>query len=148
MDLLLEREYWPGGTSGKLYLDGEIFSLTVESPTAHFLPLVPCIPEGIYELDLTVENHRPKLILFKTPNGMRKAFKKQVEIGLCSGLQHIVLVSAITDEGKGIADPVKFRTLKNRVGQILKRDQKATLEIRSCPDQALNLTYHQIEWMD
>lgn len=148
MDLVLDREYWPGGTNGSLLCNGNILSHTAELPVAHFRQPLSCIPEGIYELELVQVYTHQKINLFKTPNGIRSPLRPEVEIGIELLHRNIILVSEITGEGRGVPSPKALAKLLHLVDQALKRGEKATLEIRSYPEHALNLTCHQIEWMD
>ncbi|SFB46424.1 DUF5675 family protein [Algoriphagus aquimarinus] len=148
MDLVLERECWPGGTNGTLLHDGQILSRTIEKPSAHFKPAVACCPEAVYQVERLYINRKAGLYLFRTPNGIKQAISPQVEIGVLPLHRNIVLVSEITGEGRGVPSQKALDELLHLVDQALKRGEKATLEIRSYPEHALNLTCHQIEWMD
>lgn len=148
MDLVLERECWPGGTNGTLLLDGQVLCRTVEKSAAHFKPTVACCPEGIYQLAHFRINNKESLYLFNTPNGVRQAISPQVEIGVLPLHRNIVLVSEITGEGRGVPSQKAWEQLLQLVGQAHLKGEKATLEIRSYPENALNLTFHQIAWMD
>ena len=148
MDLVLDREYYPGGTNGAILLEGKTLCHCIEPPAAHFRPALACFPEGNYELDLIPANHKQRIVLFKCPNGIRSAKPTGVEI--CTGIKqrNIVPVSEITGEGRGTPSAQAWEDLLHRIGQALQRGEKATLEIRSYPEHALNLTCHQIAWMD
>lgn len=148
MDLVLDREYYPGGTNGTLSLDGKILCKCTEPPAAFFKPDLACFPEGNYELDLIPANHKQRIVLFKCPNGIRSAKPIEVEIGTKTMERNIVPVSEITGEGRGTPSAQAWEDLLHRIGQALQRGEKATLEIRSYPEHALNLTCHQIAWMD
>ncbi|MEB2787180.1 DUF5675 family protein [Algoriphagus persicinus] len=148
MDLVLDREYWPGGTNSTLQLDGKILCRCIEPPAAYFEPDLDCIPEGIYELDLIPDTSMQRIKLFRCPNGLRS--DKPTEVELCTKQlqRNIVPVSEITGEGRGVPCHKAVENLLHLVGQALSKGEKATLEIRSCPEYALNLTCHQIAWMD
>lgn len=148
MDLLLTREYWPGGTNGRLYWGEEFFCFTIESPAIHFRPATACIPEGRYELQLDDKSGQPALLSLSPCGKTISPLRQKAEMGTEMGMHQIVLVAAITDEGRGIPDPTALTLLKTRIGQLLGKGKGALLEIRSYPEQALNLTYHQIAWMD
>ncbi|MBN7813441.1 hypothetical protein J0A68_20970 [Algoriphagus sp. H41] len=148
MDLLLTREYWPGGTNGRLYWRGEFLSLTIEPPASHFRPHSRCIPEGKYGVELDQNNDLSIHQLLSALEVGNPPVSRIAGLGMETGMPHIVLASAITGEGKGVPDYQALRRLKIRIGQALGKGEKSLLEIRSCPEQALNLTYHQIAWMD
>ncbi|RAI85609.1 DUF5675 family protein [Algoriphagus yeomjeoni] len=148
MDLVLDREYYPGGTNGSLILEGKILCKCIELPAAFFKPQSVCISEGIYELDFIPDSTKQRISLFRCPNGIRS--EKPTEVELCTKQlqRNIVLVSEITGEGRGVPSPKALANLTHLIGQALQKGEKATLEIRSYPEHALNLTCHQIEWMD
>ncbi|SFT42390.1 hypothetical protein SAMN04489724_0694 [Algoriphagus locisalis] len=148
MDLVLDREYWPGGTNAALLLDGKTLCQCIEPPAAHFRADVACIPEGNYELDLIPDTHMQRISLFGCPNGIRSDKPTEVEICTRQLQRNIVLVSEITGEGRGVPCQKAWTNLLHLIGQALQRGEKATLEIRSYPEHALNLTCHQLEWMD
>jgi hypothetical protein len=50
MELILERRYFPTGTNGKLFLDGQLICSTIELPWRANMRQVSCIPEGKYEI--------------------------------------------------------------------------------------------------
>lgn len=79
---------------------------------------------------------------------MRSELRPEVEIGIVSLHRNIILVSEITGEGRGVSSQKAKDKLTHLIEQALKRGEKATLEIRSYPENALNLTCHRIEWMD
>ena len=148
MDLVLDREYYPGGTNGTLSLDGKILCKCIEPPTAFFKSDLACLSEGNYELDLLPDNQMQRIILFKCPNGIRSANPERLELCTKQVQQNIVPVSEITGEGRGVPSSKALDYLTHLIEQALQKGEKATLEIRSCPEQALNLTCHQIEWME
>jgi hypothetical protein len=148
MKFLLTREYWPGGTNGLLARKGEILSATVELPAACFTPSIACVSEGIYELDLVHTSLDPQIVLFENSDKTRGGIRRKAELGLSQLHRTIVLVSEITGEGRGVPNRDAFKQLVSLIGQALGKGERASLEIRSCPEAALNLTYHQIRWMD
>ncbi|WBL44278.1 DUF5675 family protein [Algoriphagus halophytocola] len=148
MDLVLNREYYPGGTNGVLLQDASMLCKCIEPPAAYFKPLISCIAEGIYELELIPDNQTQRIRLFRCPNGIRSGIPIEVEISTITMERNIVPVSEITGEGRGTPSPKAWQNLLDLVGQALQQGEKATLEIRSYPENALNLTFHQIEWMD
>ncbi|MBN7814711.1 DUF5675 family protein [Algoriphagus pacificus] len=148
MDLVLDREYFPGGTNGVFLLDGKILCYCIEAPSDFFRQGISCIPEGIYELDLISNKTSKEIRLFNCPNGIRSHESSEVAISTRNLDQNIILVSEITGEGMGKPSKKAETSFLHLIEQALKKGEKVTLEIRSCPDNALNLTCHQIEWMD
>lgn len=148
MELLLIREYWPGGTNGTLTLQSKILGVTIEPKAPHFGSGTSCIPEGVYSLSLELDGENGKILLTKIGSTGYKTHRSRTQLGLEQLNCNIVLVSEITGEGRGKPSVKTWNHLRTLVGQTLRKGKKATLEIRSCPESALNLTYHQIAWMD
>ncbi|WP_026969314.1 DUF5675 family protein [Algoriphagus terrigena] len=148
MKFLLTREYWPGGTNGSLSYNGKILCATAELPSACFHPSMACLPEGVYELDLVQSSSEQQIAVFQNSGSHKSKIPRKAELGLTQLHRNIVLVSEITGEGRGVPGREVFQNLTSLIGQTLGKGEKATLEIRSCPECALNLTYHQIQWMD
>jgi hypothetical protein len=147
MQLVLNREYWPGGTNGILTLQSETVSVTIEPKATHFGSGLSCIPEGVYALRLEMGGGEKIFLTNAGPNG-RRAGQSDPELGVEQLHRNIVLVSEITGEGRGVPNRDAFKQLVSLIGQALGKGERATLEIRSYPEAALNLTYHQIRWMD
>ena len=148
MQLVLNREYWPGGTNGSLYHNGKILCATTELPAVCFMPAISCLPEGTYELQLVCCAIERQIKLFKIPNSGKLKTGIEAELGTRQLHRSIVLVSEITGEGKGIPSTDACQNLASLIAQALEKGESAYLEIRSYPELALNLTYHQIQWMD
>lgn len=148
MHLVLNREYWPGGTNGTLTLQSKTLGVTIEPKASHFGSGLSCIPEGVYTLSLKIVGEIKKVILSKSGSKGRSVGRSEPELGVEQLHCNIVLVSEITGEGRGTPSVKAWDHLLIRIAQALGKGEMVTLEIRSCPDCALNLTYHQIEWMD
>lgn len=148
MELVLSREYWPGGTNGTLKLNSKILAETVEPKAPHFGSGVTCIPEGVYTLRMEVVGDIRKILLTKSGLENRTVRRSKPQLGVEQLQDNIVLVSEITGEGRGVPCIKSWNHLLNLIDQALGKGEMATLEIRSCPESALNLTYHQIAWMD
>ena len=148
MKFLLTREYWPGGTNGRLAKEGEILSDTVELPAACFHPSIACLSEGFYNLDLIQSSSGEKIIVFKNSGFDTTENRRKAELGVEQLHRNIVLVSEITGEGRGVPNRTALKQLVSLIAQALGKGERASLEIRSYPESALNLTYHQILWMD
>jgi hypothetical protein len=148
MNFLLTREYWPGGTNGSLAMDGNILCATVELPSACFKPRLSCLSEGTYELRMTPGSPEPVIRVFRVPATIGREPEAEAELGARQLHRNIILVSEITGEGRGIPNREAAQNLAFLIGQASGKGESAYLEIRSCPEVALNLTYHQIRWMD
>lgn len=154
MHLVLTREYWPTGTNGSLSLDGKEISKTIEAPAAQFEPSLSCLREGIYLLNCLANPPKMAFALFKDRIGLPLPDYPLAELNASVQLdgsvlqRNIVMVSEITGEGRGLPSLENLQKLFSLIGQILLKSERAILEIRSCPEHALNLTCHCIEWMD
>ncbi|GAB3219592.1 hypothetical protein J0A67_04765 [Algoriphagus aestuariicola] len=148
MNFLLTREYWPGGTNGSLVHEGNILCATVELPSACFKPPLSCLPEGKYELRVTSSSQEPVIGIFRLPFPVVGEQEAKAELGARQLHRNIVLVSEITGEGRGVPSRETAQNLAFLIGQASEKGERAYLEIRSYPEAALNLTYHQIRWMD
>lgn len=148
MQLVLNREYWPGGTNGTLTLQSETLSVTIEPKATHFGAGISCIPEGFYALRLEMDGGDQKILLTKAESNGRRADQFDRQLGVEQLHCNIVLVSEITGEGTSIPSEEACRCLASLIGQAAEKGERAYLEIRSCPEAAINLTYHQIRWMD
>lgn len=148
MELLLTREYWPGGTNGSLLYKREPLCTTVEPPSTCFEPSVSCIPEGIYEIRSLRSPTGSQMEVWRKSSGSNRMLRKEAELGVNQLHRNIVLVSEITGEGRGVPSVDACQNLASLIGQALEKGESASLEIRSYPEAALNLTYHQIQWMD
>lgn len=148
MNLVLTREYWPGGTNGTLTLQSKILGVTIEPKAPHFGSGMSCIPEGVYTLSLKIVGEIKKIILTNSGSNGPSVVRSEPELGVEQLHCNIVLVSEITGEGRGTPSVKAWNHLLIQIAQALGKGEKATLEIRSYPENALNLTYHQIAWMD
>lgn len=148
MKFLLTREYWPGGTNGSLSYNGKILCATAELSAACFHSSMACLPEGLYELDLVQSSSEQQIVVFKNSGSHKSEIRRKAELGLTQLHRNIVLVSEITGEGRGVPSREAFQNVTSLIGQASGKGERASLEIRSCPECALNLTYHQIRWMD
>ena len=148
MLLVLTREYWPGGTNGILTLQSQILSVTVEPKAPHFGAGMSCIPEGVYTLRLEMDGGHQKIFLTEAESNGRRAGQFDPQLGVEQLHCNIVLVSEITGEGTGIPSEEACQSLASLIGHAAEKGERAYLEIRSCPEAALNLTYNQIRWMD
>src|SRR5690606_29934207 len=99
MQLVLNREYLPGGTNGTLTLQSETLSVTIEPKATHFGAGISCIPEGFYALRLEMDGGDQKILLTKTGSNSGRAGRSDPELGVELLHCNIVLVSEITGGG-------------------------------------------------
>src|SRR6476620_7785754 len=101
MELKIVREYFPKGTNGELFLNGERLCYTIELPWKNNQHQVSCIPEGRYELKKRyTERFGNHLIFLNVPNRsyilLHAANDALKEIKGC-----IASVTTLTGEGTG-----------------------------------------------
>lgn len=146
MKIILEREYWPTSTHGSLMINDKLVCHTLEPPKIPGSPKESCLQEGSYLL--LKEDQIPFLSLKKDqkaefltilcPRGIVKADLPQM----------IVPVLSIQSEGRGRNSIQAYRKLMQALVKANSAQETFRLEIRSCPDKALNLACCQIAWMD
>jgi hypothetical protein len=131
MELILERIYFPGGTNGNLYLNGERLCHSIELPWKGNEPGRSCIPEGKYELSkryspkfgwhLLVKNVKDRyLVLIHPANNALNELKG------C-----IAPVSFLTGAGQGSGSRIAFKKLKVIVDPELDQKKQVFLIIQS-----------------
>jgi len=131
MELELIRTYFPNGTNGELFYNGERICFTIELPWLHNKPQVSCIPEGKYELEKRYsEKYKHHLlvravakrayILIHAANDAGKELKG------C-----IAPVSILTAEGKGLRSRFAQKKLQKLVYPVLEKGNKVFLTIKS-----------------
>ena len=131
MKLELYRTYYDKGTNGRLLLNGEILSYTIELPWKNNASQVSCIPEGKYALrkryslkfgwHLQVMNVPGRqLILIHPANDAIKELKG------C-----IAPVSLLTGQGKGSQSRIAHQKIKAIVYQMLEKKESVWLIIKS-----------------
>lgn len=57
MNITILRSYHPGGTNGKLYINGVFQCFTIELPWLNNEPRISCVPEGEYLLQKRFSSH-------------------------------------------------------------------------------------------
>ena len=146
MRILLEREYWPTSTHGRISVNDRWVCHTLEAPKIPGCPKKSCLPEGSYLLGK--EDQLPLLTLQKSPKGEFVGVvcaQKGLEVDMP---QTIIPVQSILSEGRGTKPTMAFGRLLNALGIANKAGETLRLEIRSCPDKALNLAFCETAWMD
>ncbi|SDD37662.1 hypothetical protein SAMN04488104_10277 [Algoriphagus faecimaris] len=146
MRIVLEREYWPTSTHGSIFIDDKLICYTLESPKIPGCSKDSCLPEGSYLM--LKEDQLPILALKKgirsdyvgaiIPDGPIKVEMSQV----------VKPVESIKSEGIGNNSQKAFKRLLQALGKANSAQDTFRLEIRSCPDKALNLACCEIAWMD
>ena len=63
MNITILRSYYPGGTNGRLYINGSFQCYTIELPWLNNEPRVSCIPEGEYYVDKRYSLHLGRHLL-------------------------------------------------------------------------------------
>jgi hypothetical protein len=117
MELVLYRTYFPNGTNGEIYYEGERICYTIELPWRHNTVNISCIPEGTFILQkryspkhswhLHLEVPGRTLILVHPANDALRELKG------C-----IAPVSVLTDEGKGLESKKAFKALMDLVNSV------------------------------
>lgn len=131
MKLELIRTYFPDGTNGALFLNGNRVCSTIELPFKNNQPRISCIPEGTYEL---VKRYSPKfkthLQLLNVPGReyilIHPANNALLELKGC-----IAPVSLLTGHGKGVRSVIAFRLLMQQLFPLLGNQQKLFITIKS-----------------
>lgn len=146
MKILLEREYWPTSTHGSLWINDKLICHTLEKPVIPGSPKESCLPEGSYLL--VKEDQLPFLTLQKNDRGpflgvICAQGRFRVDLP-----QTIIPVQSIKSEGEGTNPQKAFLKLMHALGKAKCDQETFRLEIRSCPDKALNLACCEIAWMD
>ena len=146
MKIILEREYWPTSTHGSLFINDKLICHTLENPKIPGDPKKSCLPEGSYLL--IKEDQMPFLSLKKEHKG------DFITIVLAKGIvkvdlpQLIIPVQKIQSEGIGTNSTNAYSHLIQALVKVNPTQDTFRLEIRSCPDKALNLACCEIAWME
>lgn len=131
MVLILQRNYFPDGTNGKLECEGKTICNTIELPWKNNERKVSCVPEGKYFLEkrysakfkwhIEVKNvaHRSG-ILFHPANNAKQ------ELNGC-----IAPVTKLSGAGLGLMSRKAFTTVKTLVFNALEKNEKVVLIIQS-----------------
>lgn len=130
MKLELQRTYYPNGTNGELFLNGNKICATIELPWKNNQSQVSCIPEGEYVLEKRYSSKfgwhlqvmdvpERKLILIHPANNALKELKG------C-----IAPVSYLIAAGQGGESRKALEKLKELIYPMLEREEKVVLIIR------------------
>ena len=136
MELILERNYLPRGTNGKLYLKGQIipFCYTIELPWQQNAPQHSCIPQGTYTVVLrSSEKFKTHLHILDVPGRewilIHPANDALAELRGC-----IAPVSLHTGEGSGTLSRRAFEKLMNKVMGAFNKSEPLLLTIVQADD--------------
>jgi hypothetical protein len=130
-ELELTRAYFPNGTNGEIYLDGQRVCYTIELPWCDNQVQTSCIPEGRYEL---VKRYSPKFkehlqllnVAGRSDILMHPANDAMKELKGC-----IAPVSILTAEGKGLRSRIAFEKLIGIVYDAIEKGNQVFLNIKS-----------------
>jgi len=122
MQLELFRTYYPPGTNGALYADGQLQCFTIELPWRNNQPNLSCIPEGRYRLRLRYsERYKGHLQVEGVPGRsgilIHPANHAGKELKGC-----IAPVSQLTGAGKGIQSRIAFSWLMSLVTTAMEQE--------------------------
>jgi len=131
MKLELIRTYFPNGTNGSIFLNGNILCNSIELPWHNNLSRISCVPEGTYEL---VKRYSPKhkwhLQLNNVPNRqlilIHAANDAIKELKGC-----IAPVSLLTAEGKGLESRKALKKITAIVFPVIDQKKQVFLTIKS-----------------
>lgn len=131
MVLFLSRTYFPEGTNGELFCEGQFICYTIELPWNNNKKGVSCIPEGEYFIE---KRYSPKyqwhLALVGVPNRkfilFHPANDALTELRGC-----IAPVLQLSGSGRGLLSRKAFQALKNVVYKALYSGESVSLVITS-----------------
>ena len=131
MELELIRTYFPHGTNGELYHNGNLICYTIELPWLNNEPSVSCIPEGRYELEKYFSAHLGNHLHLKAVAGrslimIHAANDAVKELNGC-----IAPVSILTAEGKGLRSAIALKKILDITYPLLERKEKVFLTIKA-----------------
>ena len=131
MNLVLTRTYFPEGTNGKLFCDGDIMCYTIELPWKFNQRNVSCIPEGEYFISKRYsKKFKWHLVLLDVPQRsfilFHSANDAMRELNGC-----IAPVLKLSGPGVGYQSRLAFEKLKSLVYQTLDRGENVKLIINS-----------------
>lgn len=131
MTIVVERNYFPNGTNGALYIDNHFVCYTIELPWMQNQPCNSCIPEGSYPIKKRVSSKFGQhFLITNVPNRslilIHPANHAKTELQGC-----IAPVTKLTGEGRGELSRQAFTNLKKRVNKELDRDNEVVLIIKN-----------------
>jgi len=131
MKLELIRTYFPNGTNGSIFLNGNLLCYSIELPWHNNLNRISCAPEGTYEL---VKRYSPKhgwhLMLQNVP-GRQLILVHAANDAIKELKGCIAPVSLLTAEGKGTGSRVALRKINSNAFAALDKKEKVFITIKS-----------------
>ena len=130
-DLLIEREYFPGGTNGVLSYRGKEICKTIELPWHDNQSKISCIPEGKYPVQVRESEEKGlHLIITAVPGRsnilIHPANNAETELEGC-----IAPVMKTTGEGKGVFSRNAMELLMHAIYNDLYLSKPVNLIIKS-----------------
>lgn len=137
MELELIRTYFPNGTNGELYYDGNRLCFTIELPWLQNKPQISCIPEGRYELEKRYSEHFGWHLLLQQVKGRELILIHPGNDAMKELKGCIAPVSILTAEGKGLQSRIALDKIKAIVFPEVEKENKAFITIKS--------NYHEVD---
>ena len=131
MELELIRTYFPNGTNGELYYNGNRICFTIELPWLNNEPSVSCIPEGSYELEKYFSEHLGNHLHLKTVASRSLIMIHAANDAIKELRGCIAPVSILTAEGKGLRSMIALRKILDLAYPVLEKNEKVFLTIKS-----------------
>jgi len=130
MDFILKRTYYPKGTNGELWINGQSIGYTIELPWLHNQRNISCIPEGRYELVKRYTETRGWHILVKDVPDRSWILFHPANNALKELKGCIAPVSKVVRPGKGTQSKVADSRLKTLVLEAMERGENVFLNIQ------------------
>ena len=132
MEIILKRKYYPGGTNGIIYINGNLQCYSIELPWLDNQHAISCIPEGFYDLSICFTERLGEHLRVEYVPGRFGILMHAANDALHQLKGCIATVSKLTGEGKGenskkaLADLIKkIKAAPNQ--KIILNIQKDTL---------------------
>ena len=130
-DLLIEREYFPGGTNGVLSYRGKEICKTIELPWHDNQSKISCIPEGKYPVQVRESEEKGLHLIITAVPGRTNILIHPANNAIKELKGCIAPVTAITGEGKGVYSRYAMDNLLNVVLKHLLHSKYVNLLITS-----------------
>ncbi len=145
MELIIERQYYAGGTNGALFLKGELIPLcyTIELPWQNNLHQHSCIPEGAYTL---VKRYSEKFgwhFVLKNVPGRDLILIHPANNALKELQGCIAPVTTLTGEGTGSSSCTACQKLYTRVSSAMAQKESILLTITGCKTPVIQNNEHE-----
>jgi len=130
MDFILKRTYYPNGTNGELWINGQSVGYTIELPWLQNQRNISCIPEGRYELVKRYTETRGWHILVKDVPGRSWILFHPANHALKELKGCIAPVSKLSGPGKGIESRYAAKMLEKFVFGAIDQQEKVFITIK------------------